>query len=98
MSNTVAHGGDAAGYLGGTTDTSRSGFNAIRVVLVGLVRGEHVIVRRDDGDISRVHHLYDGFIIARTGSHAVSEIAAAELFAIRRTLAHGVNVTKEFVA
>ena len=58
----------------------------LRVVFIGLVSGQHVVVGGDDGNVVAQHALQGGFVVSLAGRESVSQIAAGQL----RTM-HGVG-------
>ena len=58
----------------------------VRIVFVGLVSGQHIVVGGNDGDIVAQHAFQRGFVVSLTGRETVSQIAAGQL----RTM-HGVG-------
>jgi hypothetical protein len=90
LRDAVAHRRHAAGHLRGGADRARSGADARRIVLEGLVRGEHVVVGADDAQV-RHHAVAQRRAIPGHAGEAVREVGAAELAPLRSVAARGVD-------
>ena len=86
LGHAIAHRRHAAGHLTDRIGAVQRFANDIRVVFIGLVRGQHIVVGGDDGDVVAQHAFQRGFVVGLTGRETVSQIAAGQL----RTM-HGVG-------
>ncbi|MNH40084.1 hypothetical protein D3C79_1013490 [compost metagenome] len=79
LGHTVAHGRYTTGHLTDSTHRVQRLLQPLRVVFVGLVGGQHVVMGGNDGDIA-MHHVFQRvFIIRLAGSEAVRQVAAGQL-------------------
>ncbi len=79
----IAHGGHATGDLRGGAELARHGADLFRVVVIGLMRRQHVVIGGDDADIG--HGIKRGlelFIIGRGGDH-MGVVGAGQFLAAR---------------
>ena len=84
LGHAVAHCRHAAGVLADRADLAQRLANHFREVLVGLMRREHVVVRRDDGHIGRVHQAQALLVLAGIAAgNPVGEVGALQLAALR---------------
>ena len=82
LGDTIAHRRNAPRDLAYRIYRMQRFANDIRVILIGLVGGQHVVVRGNNGDIVTQHAFQRGFIVRLTGSKAVGEITARQLRAM----------------
>src|SRR5262249_41999387 len=84
LGDPVAHCGNTARDLGGRADRARLRPDQFRIMLIGFVSGEHVIVGGDDAQIRR-HPLAQNILVAcRASGEAMRLISAAQASALRR--------------
>ncbi|MNZ43718.1 hypothetical protein D3C78_613280 [compost metagenome] len=79
LGDAVAHGRHTAGELADRADFAQRLLDLFGVMLVGLVRREHVVVGGDDGDVGRVHHPQALLVLAAAAGDTVSEVGALQL-------------------
>jgi hypothetical protein len=79
LRHAVAHRRNAAGDLADRIGAVQRFADDIRVVFIGLVRGQHIVVGGNDGDIVAQHAFQRGFVIRLAGSKAVGQITAGQL-------------------
>ncbi len=76
LSHPVAHGGHAARELRDRAGLARRPLDQRRIVLEGLMRRQHVVVCRHDGDIGPAHELERLFIRGARGGKTMRKIGA----------------------
>ena len=54
----------------------------VRIALIGLVSGEHIVVGGNDGDVIAQHAFQRGFVIRLAGGKAVGQVTARQLGAM----------------
>ena len=82
LGHAVAHGGRAAGELGHAADLAHRFLDPRGVMLERLMRGEHVVVRRNDGDRRLPLLFQHQLVIGRKGGETVGEVGAAQRAAL----------------
>ncbi len=84
LGHAIAHRRDAAGVLADRADLTQRLANHFRKMLIGLMRREHVVVRRDDGHICRVHQAQTLLVLAGIAAgDTVGEVGTLQLAALR---------------
>ncbi|MNQ41763.1 hypothetical protein D3C85_554500 [compost metagenome] len=83
LGHAVAHGRHAAGDLAHRADVAQGLLDLLRVVLIGLVGREHVVVGSDDGDVGRIHQAQALLVAATAAGHPVGEVGALQLATLR---------------
>jgi hypothetical protein len=78
LGDAVAHGGNAAGDLGGGAGFTGVELYRLRVAAIGLMGGQHVVIGGDDADIGRVAAAQGG-LVGLGGGETMGEVGAAEL-------------------
>jgi hypothetical protein len=79
--------------LRGASNNPQGILNLPRVISIRCVGRQHVVVSRDNADVGATHQLDNGFVVAGTGRHPMSQIAAAKLAAIHRLGRHRIDVS-----
>jgi hypothetical protein len=77
LRDAVAHRGHAAGHLRGGTVAASLVADHGRKALVGLVRRQHVVVGRDDGDVGGAFRHHAQLVAGRQRGPGVGEVRAA---------------------
>ncbi|MNO75928.1 hypothetical protein D3C76_669910 [compost metagenome] len=78
LGHAVAHGRHATGELADRADLAQGLLDLLGEVLVRLVRREHVVVGRDDGDVGRIHQPQALLVLGAATGHAVGEVGALQ--------------------
>ena len=78
LGHAIAHGRHAAGELADRTDLAQGLLDLIREMQIRLVRREHVVVRRNDGDVGRVHQPQGLLVLGTATGHAMGEVGALQ--------------------
>ena len=81
LGDAVAHGRHPAGHLADRADLVQGLADQRREALVGLVRGEHVVVGGDDGHVGRIGQAQGLLVRAAAAGHAVGGVGALQLAA-----------------
>ena len=85
LGDAIAHGRDTTGHLTGGTEGAQSFADLRGEGLIGLVRGEHVVIGRHHADVHLVQHPQTVLVRRRTAGHAMGEVAAGQVAAPART-------------
>lgn len=56
--------------------------NNLRIALIGLVGGKHIVVGGDDSDVIAQHAFQRGFVIRLAGGETVGQVTACQLGAM----------------
>ncbi len=94
LGHTVAHRRRAASKLADRADFAQGVLDLFREDFIRLVRREHVVIRRNNGDVRRVHHPQAVLVFAAATGHAVGEVGALQLAAHRPVSGGAANQCK----
>ncbi len=83
LGDAVTHRRYAAGHLPHRADLAQRLAQTFGIVLVGLVRREHVVVGGDDGDVRRIGQAQALLVLRATTGDAVGEVRALRAAARR---------------
>ena len=82
LGHTIAHGGHATSHLRGSARCPCGRANFFRVMLVGLVSREHVVVGRDHAQIGLTFLAQHQFVVGRHGRVGMGCIGASHAAAV----------------
>ncbi len=91
LGNAITHRRHAAGHLTHRADLAQRLAQALRVVLVGLVRREHVVVGGDDGHVGRIRQAQALLVLRATAGDTMGEVGALRRIAGRPGARDGAN-------
>jgi len=83
LGDTVTHRRHTAGHLPHRADIAQRLAQALGVVLIGLMRREHVVVGRDDGDVGRIRQPQALLVLRAATGNAMGEVRALRAVASR---------------
>ena len=83
LGHAVAHGRHPARHLTDRADLVQRLLDQRGKALVGLVRRQHVVVGADDGHVGRIGQAQGLLVMAAATGHAVGEVGALQLAALR---------------
>ena len=91
LGHAITHRRHAAGDLAHRADLAQRLAQALRVVLVGLVRREHVVVGGDDGDVGRIRQAQALLVLGAATGDTMGEVGALRRVAGRPGARGGTN-------
>ncbi|MCY1427862.1 hypothetical protein D9M71_437260 [compost metagenome] len=83
LGDAIAHGWHATGELTDRADLAQGLLDLFRVMLIRLVRREHVVVRRHDRHVGGVHHSQGLLVLRAAAGHAMGEVGTLQPGALR---------------
>jgi hypothetical protein len=94
LRDAVAHRRHAAGDLHRRAERGGVAPDLLGVALVGLVRRQHVVVRRDDADVRRALGHDAQLVVGGHAGERVGDVGAAQALRAARARAQGVDVAE----
>ena len=82
LRHAIAHRRNAAGDLAYRVRGVQRFADNVRIALIGLVGGQHIVVGGNNGDVIAQHAFQRGFVIRLAGGKAVGQVTACQLGAM----------------
>ncbi len=98
LRHAITHGGHAAGDLGGGAELARHTAELFRIVMIGLVGRQHVVIGGHDADIGYGVERGLQLFIGRRGGDDVGIVGAAKLLAARFVCPVAIGAFHELLA